>query len=43
MKVKIFNTPCSSINNFAKRIANEKEFSVVAVGKGLSLEDIEVF
>ena len=40
---KIEKVSLDDVNDFAKRIANEKEFSVVAVGKGLSLEDIEVF
>ncbi len=31
------------VNNFAKRIANEKEFVIVAVGKNLSVEDLKVF
>lgn len=31
------------INDFAKKIANETKFAVVAVGKGLKMEDLEVF
>lgn len=31
------------VNAFAKRIANEKDFSIVAVGKNLTIEDISNF
>ena len=31
------------VNNFAKRIASEKEFAIVAVGKDLNIEDLKVF
>ena len=40
---KIEKVSLKDVNNFAKRIANEKEFSIVAVGKELSLDDIKVF
>ncbi len=40
---KIENVSLEAVNSFAKRIANEPEFVVVAVGKGLKQEDIEVF
>ena len=31
------------VNEFAKRIANEEVFNVVAVGKNLNLKDIKVY
>ena len=31
------------VNEFAKRIANENVLNVVAVGKGVKIEDISVF
>ena len=32
-----------AVNDFAKRIANETQLNVVAVGKDLSLEDLKQF
>ena len=40
---KIEKVSIEDVNNFAKRIAEEKEFAVVAVGKDLSFDDITVF
>ena len=40
---KIENVTLEKVNNFAKRIASEKDFSIVAVGKNLKIEDIKVF
>lgn len=40
---KIENVTLEKVNNFAKRIASEKEFSIVAVGKDLKIKDIKVF
>lgn len=31
------------VNDFAKRIADEKEFAIVAVGKDLNIDDLKVF
>lgn len=41
MYKKTQNVTLEEVNEFAKRIANEKVYNVVAVGKGLSLKDIE--
>ena len=40
---KIEKVTLEDVNNFAKRILNEKEFAVVAVGKDLSLEDLKEY
>ena len=40
---KIQSVTLEDVNNFAKRIVDEKIFNVVAVGKNLKLEDIKVF
>ena len=40
---KIENVTIKDVNKFAKRIANEKQFAIVAVGKDLNIEDLKVF
>ncbi|MBQ7918071.1 MAG: insulinase family protein [Clostridia bacterium] len=40
---KIEAVTVEAVNEFAKRIANETEFNVVAVGKGLKIEDLKQF
>ena len=40
---KINNVTLEQVNNFAKRIASEREFAVVAVGKDLNIDDLKVF
>jgi predicted Zn-dependent peptidase len=40
---KIERVTKEDVNKFAKKVANEKQFVVVAVGKGLCLSDIEAF
>ena len=40
---KIQSVTLDDVNNFAKRIVEEKIFNVVAVGKNIRLEDIQVF
>lgn len=40
---KINNVTLEQVNEFAKRIANEKDFAVVAVGKNLKIDDLKEF
>lgn len=40
---QIESVSLEDVNNFAKRIANEPTFNIVAVGKDVSLEDIKVY
>lgn len=40
---KINNVTLVQVNEFAKRIANEKDFAVVAVGKNLKIDDLKEF
>ncbi len=40
---KIQSITLEDVNNFAKRIVDEKIFNVVAVGKNLKIEDLKVF
>ena len=37
------NVTLEDVNNFAKRIANEKVYNVVAVGKNVRIDDINLF
>ena len=42
-KEKIENIALEEVNDFAKIIANENMFNVVAVGKNLNIEDLKQF
>ena len=42
-KQKIDNVTIEEINRFAKQIASEELFNVVAVGKNIKVEDLEQF
>lgn len=42
-KQNIDNVTLEKVNSFAKKIAKEEMFNVVAVGKGLKIEDLEQF
>ena len=41
--MKTQNVTLEQVNNFAKRIANEQIYNVVAVGKNINIEEIQVF
>ena len=42
-KSKFEKVKLEDINKFAKRIANEKVFNIVAVGKDINIEDLKQF
>ena len=42
-KAKYDKVTLEDVNNFAKKIANEKTFNIVAVGKNLNIDDIKQF
>ena len=42
-KQKIDSVTIDQVNEFAKRIANENMFNIVAVGKNVNEEDLKVY